>query len=65
MRFWDDSGLTSFRSKFGYPRLKDSSVPLRDSGVTTKFMVRLWQKRYRECPCRVCEEGMNFWFSLC
>ena len=27
-------------------------------------MVRLWQERYRECPCKVCEEEMNFWFSL-
>ena len=27
-------------------------------------MVRLWQERYSEYPCKVCEERKNFWFSL-
>ena len=65
VRFLDDSGLTGFRSKFGYPFLKDRSVQWQDRGWTTRFMVRLWQERYRKCPCKVCEEEMNFWFSLC
>ena len=64
VRFLDDSGLTGFRSKFGYPPLKDRSVQWKDRGWTPRFMVRLWQERYRECPCKVCEEEMNFWFFL-
>ena len=51
VRFWDDSGLTGFRSQFGYPPLKDRSVQWKDRGWTPRFMVRLWQERYRECPC--------------
>ena len=64
VRFLHDSGLTGFRSKFVYPPLKDRSVQWKDGGWTPRFMVRLWQERYRKCPCKVCEEGMNFWFAL-
>ena len=64
VRFLDDSDLTGFRSKFAYPPLKDRSAQWKDRGWTPRFMVRLWQERYRECPCKVCEEEMNFWFSL-
>ena len=64
VRFSHDCGLTGYRSKFGYPPLKDRSVECKDRGWTPRFMVRLWQERYRECPCKVCEEEMNFWFSL-
>ena len=59
-----DSGLTGFRSKFVYPPLKDRSVQWKDRGWTPRFMVRLWLERYRECPCKVCEEEMNVWVSL-
>ena len=65
VRLLDDSGLTGFRSKFGDPPLQDRNVQWNDSGCTPRFMVRLWQERYRECPCKVCEEDMNFGFSLC
>ena len=64
VRFLDDAGLTGFRSKFGYPSIKHGSVHWKDGGWTPRFMVRLWQERFRECPCKVCEEEMNFWFSL-
>ena len=65
VRFWDDSGLTGFRSKFVYPHLKDRSVQWMDRGWTTRFIVRLWQARYRGCPYKVREEEMHVWFSLC
>ena len=52
VRFLYDSGLTDFRSKFGYPPLKYGSVQWKDMGWTPRFMVRLWQERYRECPCK-------------
>ena len=65
VRFLNHSGLSSFRSKLGYPPLKDSSVQWKDRSWTPKFIVRLWQERYRECPCKVCQEEINFWFSLC
>ena len=64
MRFLDDSGLTDFRSKLVYPPLRDRSVEWKDRGWTPRFMVRLWQESYGECPCKVCEEEMNLWFSL-
>ena len=41
VRFLNDSGLTGFRSKFGYPPSKDRSVQGKDSGWTPSFMVRL------------------------
>ena len=63
--FMDDCGLPGFRSKFEYPPLKDRSVQGKDRGWTTRFMVRLWQERYRECPGEVWKEEINFWFSLC
>ena len=44
----DDSGVTGFRYKFGYPPLKDSSVELKDSGCTTRYVWRLWRERIRE-----------------
>ena len=59
LRFLDDSGRTGFRFKFGYPALKDRCMQGKDGRWTPKFMVRLWQERYRECPCRMCEEEMN------
>ena len=62
--FLYDSGLTGFRSKFEYPTWKDRSVQWKDRGWTHRFMMRLWQERYRECPPKVCEEEMNFWFSF-
>ena len=65
VRFLDDSGLTGFRTKFGYHSLKDRSLQWQDRGWTPRFMVRLWQERYRESPCKVCEEDINFCFSLC
>ena len=65
VRFLDNSGLTGCRFKFGYPPLKDRSMQLKYGGWTPKFMVRLWQERYRECPYKLGEEEMNFWFSLC
>ena len=65
MRFFNDSGLTGFRSKFAYPALNERSVQWKDRGCTPSFIVRLWQQRYRECPCKVYEEDMNFWFCLC
>ena len=40
VRFLDDSGMTGFRSKFVYAPLKDRSVQWKDSGCTTRFMVR-------------------------
>ena len=64
VRFLDDSVLTAFRSTFGNPPLMDRSVQGKDRDWTARFMVRLWQERYRECPCQVCEEEMDFWFSL-
>ena len=64
VRFLYDSGQTGFRFKFGYPRLKDRTVQWKDEGWTSRFMVRLWQERYRECPYKLCKEEMNFWFSL-
>ena len=64
VRFLDDPGLTGFRSKFGYPALKDRSMQGKDRRWTPRFMVRLWQERYRECPCKVCEEEINSSFSL-
>ena len=64
VRFLDDFGLTGFRSKFGNPPLKDRRVQWKHRGCTPRFMVRLWQERYRECPCKGCEEQMNFRFSL-
>ena len=65
VRFLDDSGMTGDRSKFGYPHLKDRSVQWKDRGWTPRFMVRLWEERFRESPCKVREEEMNFWFPLC
>ena len=44
----DHSGLTGVRSKFRYPALKDRRVQWKDRGWTTRFMVWLWQERYRE-----------------
>ena len=44
MRFFHHSGLTSFRSKFGYPALKHRSVQWKDRGWTPGFMVRMFQK---------------------
>ena len=43
VRFLDDSVVTGFRYKFGYPPLKDRSVEWKDSGWTPRYMVRLWQ----------------------
>ena len=60
VRFLDDSGVTGFRFKFVYPPLRDRSVQWKDRGWTSRFMVRLWEKRYRECSCKVCKEQMNF-----
>ena len=60
VRFLYDSHLTGFRSKFGYPPLKDRSVQEKDRSWTPRFMMRLWQERCRECPCKVCEGDMNF-----
>ena len=65
MRSLDDPSLTGFRSKFGYPPMKDRSVQGKDRGWTPRCMVRLSQKRYRECPCKICKEEMNLWFSFC
>ena len=54
-KFLHDPGLTGFRSKLDYPLWKDRSVQWKQKGCTPRFMVRLWQERYRECPCKVCE----------
>ena len=64
VRFLDDSGLPGFKSKFVNPPLQDRCVQWTDSGWTPRFMMRLWQERYRKCLYEVCEEEMNFWFSL-
>ena len=63
VRFLYDCGLTGFRSKYGYPPLQNRSVQRKDRGWTPRFMVRLWQERYRGCHCKVCKEKINFWFS--
>ena len=64
VRVLDGSCLTGFRSKFGYPPLKNRSVQWKDRGWTPKFMVRLWQERYRKCSGKVCEKEMNVGFPL-
>ena len=45
VRFLYDSGLTGFRSKFGYPPLKDRGGQWKERVWTPRFMVRLWQER--------------------
>ena len=55
VRFLDDSGLTGFRSKLEYLALKHRSVQWKDSGCTSRFMVRLCQESNRECHYKVCE----------
>ena len=64
VRFLDDSVVTGFRYKFGYPPLKDRSVEWKDRGWTLRYMVRLWQERIRDSSDPKCVEESDFWFSL-
>ena len=55
MSFLYDSGLPVFRSKFVYAALKNSSMQWKYGDWSPRFIVRLWQGRYRQCHCKLCK----------